>query len=252
MVSFDEQLTISEKESMHHHIVECSFETTVIHSDHTILYINEAGAEFFGGNKKEIIGANVVEVFTEEYRDFIVQRIYRGQEDKQVGKLVETAVYRIDGTVVEVELFCHPVMYGDTEAIQSTIRDITEKKRLEKELHKVMMPFVPVKEGIAILPLVGEIDALRSAYLKENFCTYFQNEKVEHLIIDVSGIYAMTSEVIELMNKFVKMLMLMGIKTICTGIRPEIAWNIVSTNCNQSMLSIPTMATVKEAIDYLE
>ncbi|UOQ46606.1 PAS domain S-box protein [Gracilibacillus caseinilyticus] len=252
MVSSDKQLTIPERERMHHHIVECSFETTVIHSNHTILYINEAGAEFFGGNKEQLIGANVVEVFTEEYRDFIVQRIQRGQEDKQVGKLVETAVYRMDGKVVEVELFCHPVIYGETEAMQSTIRDITTKKQMERELNKVMMPIVPVKEGIVILPLVGEIDASRSKYLKENFCANFSNDKVKHLIIDVSGIYAMTKEVIELMNKFVKMLVLMGITTICTGIRPEIAWNIVNTNSKQYMLSIPTMATVKEAIDYLE
>ncbi len=241
-----------EKKELYHQIVEYSFETTIIHSDHKVLYINDAGVQFMkAGKKEDLIGANVVDVFEEEYRDFIVERIREGEEKGIVGELVETIVYRADGAKVEVDLYCHPVDYGDSKAIQTIIRDITPRKNVERDLIKVMTPIVPIYDGIAVLPLVGNVDEERALQLLDSLPPKVQKQEMDYLIIDVSGIYNIDATVLDFLFKFNAMLRLLGVSPICTGVRPELALKLVHTYSDNDILSLHTMPNVKEALKYL-
>lgn len=249
----DRVLSATEKEEMYQQIVEYSFETTIIHSDHRVLYINQSGADFLGEEKEKLIGANVVEVFTEEYRDYIIERIRQGTEENKIGELIETKIYKMDGTVKDVELYCHPVVFGDRRAIQSIIRDITSKKETERKLQNVIgevaTSIVPVTDDIAILPLVGVVDDDRANQLLELIPQKFKGKHVEHLIIDVSGIYNITEVVAELLIKAKAVMDLLGTSVIYTGIRPELAQKAVDHDLN--ITSLTTMGDVKQALHAL-
>lgn len=248
-----ESLTEFEKENMYRQIVEYSFQTTVIHSDHKVLYINQAGADFLKGSKSEIIGANIVEVFTEEYREYIIERIRRGTEENLAGEMVETIVHRLDGTVCDVELYCHPVIYGNKKAIQSILLDITAQKTAERELKRVMnevgTPVVPVSEGVAVLPLIGEIDEDRARQLLEVMPQKVIGKNLNYLIVDFSGIYNIDEVVIEFLFKINSVMKLLGISPICTGIRPEMAQKAVETH--KDLTSIVTISDVQQALTKL-
>ncbi|XQY93789.1 PAS domain S-box protein [Metabacillus sp. HB246100] len=243
---------LNEREELYRQIVEYSFETTVIHSNHKILYINEAGADFLrASDKHELIGANVVDVFTEEYRDFIVERIRKGEEEKKVGQLVETKIYRLDGSVIEVELFCHPVIFGESEAMQSIIRDITPRKEAERKLIEVMTPIVPVSKNVAVIPLVGFVDEKRATHILESIPSKIRDNAWKHIIVDVSGMYNISEEVLDFLVKFQSILIVMGTSPIITGIRAELAYKLVHTCGGRDISSIVTKANVEQALYYL-
>ncbi|HLG27801.1 MAG TPA: PAS domain S-box protein, partial [Paenisporosarcina sp.] len=120
-------------EAMYRQIIEYSVETIIIHLDHKILYINQAGADFLKGLKEEIIGSDILSVFHEDEKDLIRERIEQGMNGDAT-HAIEKTVIRIDGSHVDVELYCHPVQFGNKKAIQSVLRDITIRKETEKML----------------------------------------------------------------------------------------------------------------------
>lgn len=254
MLEFSENnLTAIEKEEMYRQIVEYSFEPTVIHSKQLILHINQAAADFFKIDKAAAVGANVVDVFTEDYRELITERIRKGTEERIVSELMETAVRRFDGTIAEVDLYCHPVPFGETEAIQSIIRDITDRKEAERKVlrleNEIAAPIVPVTEGIAVLPLVGSVDYDRASHLLEIIPQKIQGQQLQYLIIDVSGISNIDRVVAEFLFKIDSIMRLLGIQLVYTGIRPELAQKAVEAQVTFGHLT--TMATVKQALKSL-
>jgi rsbT co-antagonist protein RsbR len=106
--------------------------------------------------------------------------------ENKIGELIETTVKRFDGTTVEVELYCHPVKFGETKAIQSIIRDITSRKDAERKLRKIMnkvaTPIVPVSQGIAVLPLIGSINEERANQLLDILPAKVQNCSLDYLM----------------------------------------------------------------------
>lgn len=251
--STESKLTTMEKEEMYRQILEYSFEPTIIHSKQLILHINQAAADYFKIDKAAAVGTSVVDVFTEDYRELITERIRKGTEERTVSELMETSVRRFDGTIAEVDLYCHPVPFGETEAIQSIVRDITDRKEAEREVlrlkNEIATPIVPVMEGIAVLPLVGSVDSDRTNKLLEIIPQKIQGQQLQYLIIDVSGIYNIDGVVVEFLYKIDAILRLLGIQLIFTGIRPELAGKAVEFQVSFSHLT--TMATVKQALKSL-
>ncbi|RNF39838.1 PAS domain S-box protein [Planococcus salinus] len=247
------KLSSRDKEEMYRQIAEYSFEPTIVHSQQKILYINKAAADFFKTQQEAVVGANVVDIFTEDYREMILERIRLGTEERQVGELMETTVHRFDGTTAEVDLYCHPVQFGETEAIQSIVRDITNLKETERKLTKlkneIATPIVPIADGIAVLPLVGSVDGDRTNQLLEIIPKKVQGHQLEWLIVDVSGIYNIDEVVAEFLYKITSIMQLLGIQLVFTGIRPELAQKAVESRIDFAQLT--TMSNVKEAIKRL-
>lgn len=52
------------------------------------------------------------------------------------------------------ELYCRPMIFGDTKAIQSIVRDITIRRDVEGDLKKVMnevaTTIVPITDGVGV------------------------------------------------------------------------------------------------------
>lgn len=247
---------LMEKENMYRQIIEYSVETIVIHAHHQILYINQSGANFLRATKEDIIGAQVLDVFQENDRPAIKERIQKAMGENVPGELIEHVISRLDGSLVDVELYCHPVIYGDKKAIQSVFRDITKRKeaernhkRLLREINEVSASIVPVLDGISILPLIGSIDTDRANQLMEDIPLKIQQQAVECLIIDFSGIYNFDEVVTDYLLKINAVMQMLGVRSIITGIRPELAH--AATELGLNLFSMKTMATVQQALHYL-
>lgn len=122
-------------ESMYSQIIEYSVETIIIHVDHKILYINQSGANFLKGQKEDFIGRSVLNFFQDDMKDMIRGRIEKAMSGNESTNLIEQTITRFDGSVVDVELYCHPVQFGNRRAIQTVLRDITVRKETEKMLN---------------------------------------------------------------------------------------------------------------------
>jgi rsbT co-antagonist protein RsbR len=121
-----------------------------------------------------------------------------------------------------------------------------DKKRVG-EIIELSAPVVPIQDGLAVLPLIGSIDTNRAKYLLEKAVPKIAEMKIECLVIDFSGIVMVDTVVANHIFRIHDVLRLLGINTIATGIRPELAQTVVSGGIDFS--SIKTYATVRQAIE---
>ncbi|MFC4403739.1 PAS domain S-box protein [Gracilibacillus xinjiangensis] len=235
-------------------VLDYSLDPIIIHTDYRIMYINPAAEELFKTTQEEVIGISPLDIFQETSKSAIKKRItgaYASPAD-----VIEETVYKMDGTTVDVELYCHPVMVGNKKAIQTYIRDITDRKiteekqkEMERQINELSATVVPLLDEIGVLPLVGKIDQEKAIQILEIVPLKVQSLNITHLIIDFSGVYSLDDVVIDSLFRIGSVLSLLGVQSIITGLRPELA--IEATSLNIDLSSFPTMSTVKNALSYL-
>ncbi|MBN8193315.1 PAS domain S-box protein [Bacillus sp. NTK074B] len=232
-------------------VMEYSRDPLIIHTDYKVLYINHAAEEFFRSSKEIMIGASPLDIFQESSKAAIRQRIqsaYRKPAD-----VIEEKVFRMDGTAVDVKLYCHPVKVGDSMAIQTYVWDITRQKETEEnqrnmndEINELSATLVPLVDDAAVLPLRGNINQEKAMTLLELIPGKVKDQGINRLIIDFSGVYTLDRMVIDYLFKITDVLSLLGVRSIITGIRPGLAME--ATKMGIDLSSIPTVATVKDAL----
>ncbi|MFB1099259.1 STAS domain-containing protein [Terribacillus sp. JSM ZJ617] len=116
-------------------------------------------------------------------------------------------------------------------------------------LEELSVPVVPIYEGLAVIPIVGEIDTHRAKLIMETALTQGNALELDHLVLDVSGVLMIDTMVANQIVQIVQSLRVSGIKTIITGIRPEIAQTMVSLGLD--FKSITTVSNLKNALYHL-
>ncbi|MBM7692808.1 rsbT co-antagonist protein RsbR [Peribacillus deserti] len=123
-------------------------------------------------------------------------------------------------------------------------------KRVQEEVNYLSAPVVPIQDGIAILPLIGSIDIDRAALILEKVVPKVTRLKVNCLILDFSGILTIDAAIAKHIFDIHNVLRLIGVETIATGIRPDLAQLVVSGGIN--LTAITSFATVRQAIDSMK
>lgn len=236
-------------------VIEYSLDPIIIHTDYKILYINSAAEKFFKAEKDSVIGVSPLDIFQESSKDAIRKRIHNAYESPAA--VIEETIYRMDKTKVPVELYCHPIMLGtNKQAIQTYVRDITVRKENEKthedmvkEINELSATIVPIMNNAAVLPISGKIGEEKARVILEIIPQKVQAQKFSDVIIDFSGVYELDKVVIDYLFKIKQVLSLLGVNSIITGLRPELAIEAIKLNID--LTNVPTLATVKDAIIHL-
>jgi rsbT co-antagonist protein RsbR len=139
--------------------------------------------------------------------------------------------------VIEIidPLLDHAVYYFSLTFVQSHQKVLEQAKSAFLELS---VPVVPLMKGTGVLPLIGNIDTERAQLLMEETLSQAIKLKLEHLIIDVSGVMIVDTMVADKLFRVIDALSLLGIKTILTGIRPEVAQTMVALGLNLSKIKV--------------
>ncbi|MGF9891680.1 STAS domain-containing protein [Priestia megaterium] len=122
-------------------------------------------------------------------------------------------------------------------------------KRARSAFLELSVPVVPVKKGTAILPLVGDIDTERANYLMEETLKSANKLQLRQLIMDLSGVFIIDTMVADQLFKVIDALRLLGVETILTGVRPEVAQTIVSLGLDFSSKRVK--GSLQQAIEEL-
>ncbi|MBM7693919.1 rsbT co-antagonist protein RsbR [Peribacillus deserti] len=117
-------------------------------------------------------------------------------------------------------------------------------------LNELSVPVVPLTEGVAVLPLVGEIDEERANLLMEKSLVQSTKLKVSCFIMDLSGVPVVDTIAAKQIFQVTQALSLLGIKAAVSGIRPEMAQKIV--NLGIDFTKISTYSTLQQAINSLK
>ncbi|RFU60632.1 STAS domain-containing protein [Bacillus sp. V59.32b] len=113
------------------------------------------------------------------------------------------------------------------------------------------VPIIPITPKVCVLPLIGKMEMYRSNRIEEKVLMEIGKLRIETLVMDLSGIAQMETEVIEHLMKIIDGTNMMGCECVITGLRPEIVRKITRIGLTFEGKA-ETKATLQQALeDYL-
>jgi rsbT co-antagonist protein RsbR len=109
---------------------------------------------------------------------------------------------------------------------------VQERERVirqqQEAIRELSTPVLQVRERLLILPIIGVIDPLRARQLTEQLLRGIRTNRAKVVVIDITGVAAMDSNVANHLVQTVEASRLLGATVIVTGLSPEIAQTLVN------------------------
>ncbi len=141
------------KASEEHHraMVEWTPESILIHRAGIILYVNPAAIRLFGAsNTQDLVGKTTRELIHPEFLEQQSERMKSIIGRLAIKPMVESRFLKLDGSAIDVEVQGTSIAFGGEAAIHVSIRDISERKQAQAQLHLAASVFAHAREGIMI------------------------------------------------------------------------------------------------------
>lgn len=192
--------------------------------------------------------AKVFQQFSTVLKPYAINRLLYLQKISQIS--IEHGLSTEDVLRVN-NRFCYlmDVSMAETVRAYEIYRDKLMKDH-QREINELSAPIVPIQDGVAVLPLIGAIDYTRVQHLLNYVVPTIPGLKVDHLIIDFSGILAIDTEIAQHIFTIHNVLGLLGIHVLFSGIRPNLSMTVVKAGID--FTSFDTYGSVKQAIDSLK
>ncbi|GAM12534.1 PAS [Mesobacillus selenatarsenatis SF-1] len=108
-----------------------------------------------------------------------------------------------------------------------------KRLRAQQEvIDELSTPVISIVDGLAVLPIIGDIDTHRARILMEHTLRETNNKEVDCLIMDLSGVFIVDTMVAQELFKIIDSLKLTGVDVNLTGMRPELAHSVVTLGIN--------------------
>jgi len=123
-----------DSEERYRGLAAASVEGIIIHDAGIVIDANPALGRMFGYDLSEIIGANAVDLLAApESRETLIQEM-----QKRSSGPYEVVGMRKDGSRIDVEITARSLSYSGSTVRVGAIRDITDRKQLEKQERELM------------------------------------------------------------------------------------------------------------------
>jgi len=116
----------------------------------------------------------------------------------------------------------------------------------QEELCKTATPITEIWDGVLTLPIIGSLDSSRTMIVMEKLLQRIESDRARVVVIDVTGVMAIDSQVSHHLIQMIRATGLMGATAILTGIRPEIARALTSLNIDLS--AVTTRSKLSEGL----
>ncbi|WP_419880829.1 STAS domain-containing protein [Peribacillus sp. B-H-3] len=152
----------------------------------------------------------------------------------------------------KVLIYWSSIIHGAFDQLQSKFAHtyflIMNKRRSAQQalIEELSSPVIPVTATKGILPLIGDIDTLRAQFLLESIPAKCSKANIEHLYIDLSGVSIIDTMVAQKLYQLTKILSLLGIECLITGIRPEIVQTSVQLRLD--FTGVSTFSSLQQAL----
>lgn len=131
--------------------------------------------------------------------------------------------------------------------VQERERTIREQQEAIRELST---PVLQVRERLLILPIIGLIDPQRARQLTEQLLRGIRTNRAKVVVIDITGVAAMDSNVANHLVLTVEASRLLGATVIVTGLSPEISQTLVNIGVDLSKMN--TVGDLQGGIEEAE
>jgi rsbT co-antagonist protein RsbR len=231
------------------------FEVIRLDRDGTIRSFSKGGEKLKGYRADEVVGKNI-SIF---YQD---QDARSGQAERELNMAASSGRFEGEGWRVRkggakfwANVIITPVNDRDGKPLGfvKVARDLTERLEREKllqrqrdEILELSTPVIQVWDKVLALPIIGTLDSQRASRLTENLLQKISAEEAEFVILDISGVPTIDTQVAQHLLKTVMGARLMGTESIISGVRPETAQAMVHLGIE--MGNLRSRATLRDAL----
>lgn len=131
------------------------------------------------------------------------------------------------------------------EAIREATEELEEKQSLIRQLST---PLIQVWDGVLVVPLIGDLDDLRSRTLTESTLRAVSERGAKYVIIDITGIAGFDSEAAEHLLRTTAATRLLGARCLLAGVSARIAQTLV--DADTALTGVPCFATTQAALEH--
>jgi PAS domain S-box-containing protein len=128
---------LSESEEKYRSLVESSYDGICIVQDGELKFINGQALEIVGYDMDEVIGAPFAKFIHPSQLELVREKYAKLMFGGERGQKYETSLILKSGERLEVEVHAYPTNFEGRRAALVFVRDITERKDLEKQLRHV-------------------------------------------------------------------------------------------------------------------
>jgi PAS domain S-box-containing protein len=127
---------LQENEERYRALVEWSPEAMIVHSNEKVLFVNPAAIRMFGATSGgDLVGKRVLDLVHRDFHEIALSRLKSPIDNGGVTPM-ETRLIKLDGTIIEAETQGTSIVYDGAPAHLVSIRDITDRKRVEAALRE--------------------------------------------------------------------------------------------------------------------
>lgn len=126
---------LRESEQSSRALIERSPDAIVVHREGKVIFVNQAAARLFAAQSPEAMAeVQVADLVHPDYRELVRERVTQVERFQEEKAYIEQKILRLDGTEVDVEAGSTPVFYGGHWAVQTILRDISNRKEQQEQV----------------------------------------------------------------------------------------------------------------------
>jgi methyl-accepting chemotaxis protein len=214
-----------------------------------VIAANENFLRIFGYGLDEVVGKHH-RIFCDpgyaespEYTQFW-QKLGRGEYEADEFKRITK-----DGAEIWLQATYNPIfdMEGRPLKVVKFASDITvEVQKRSLALLEMSTPVTKIWDGVLFAGIVGIVDSKRAVDIMNKALSSIANTRANTLLLDIGGVAVVDTAVANHLIKIAKAAVLMGCKTIISGISPAIAQTIAELGIDLG--AIQTTSTIESAL----
>ena len=135
----------------------------------------------------------------------------------------------------------------EAELVERTLAE-QARAALEEELVRVQTPLIPLTDRVMVMPLIGAVDERRASHILQVALEGVHATQAEMVLLDITGVKVVDASVTEALLRAARALGLLGTEAVLTGMRPEVARQIVELGGDLG--GIVTLATLQHGVRY--
>jgi len=140
-----------------------------------------------------------------------------------------------------------------TAQFEADYRRIEEelRQRVEAQQHAIesmSTPIIQVWDDIVTMPVVGLVDSMRAADMKNSLLETVARTRAKFAIVDLTGVDTVDTATADHLLKVMRAVGLLGARCVITGIQPSVAQIIVGLGLD--MQGVTTLRSLREGLKY--
>jgi PAS domain S-box-containing protein len=135
---------------------------------------------------------------------------------------------------------------ADYRRVEEELRQRVEAQ--QDAIHSMSTPIIQVWDDIVTMPVVGLVDSVRAADMKNSLLETVSRTGAKFAIVDLTGVDTVDTATADHLLKVMRAVGLLGARCVITGIQPSVAQIIVALGLD--MQGVVTLRSLREGLKY--